>query len=183
MKIIFLDVDNVLNTDAEYTALYKRLLKENIIRPDQSLREAPADLIKEEHMLMLLSSKRVGFINEVAAATEASIVLSSSWRHPSTIFGFDAIQLLKKAGLVPHIVGKTGGDDITHNRRGGEIAKYIKKNGIKSGDYVIVDDDPSTKNARRLTNHKNSWVQTGNKGLTWKQACLMIEILNKGSSE
>lgn len=127
-KIIFLDIDGVLNSDAWYEKCIKYKLKP---------------------VHWNLDPEAIKKINEIANLTGAKIVISSSWR-----FDPKTPSDLKASGLEVEIIGRT--DYLnTHGSfivRGNEIQKYISDNindlseGTLSyyGDYkafVILDDD------------------------------------------
>lgn len=61
MKVIFLDIDGVLNTQQTFMKIYEEWKKTGERRTEIDL-------------------ERVGFLKEIVAATDAKIVLSSSWR-------------------------------------------------------------------------------------------------------
>lgn len=194
MKIIFLDIDGVLNVcypkRDEYGSLFHPHLEENL--------------------------------KTLVDATGAKIVISSSWRKsglvemqnmwrdrklPGEVIDTTASLYLKKGGCIhfwnnklmeqptPAIRGYTipRGCEIeywlkdkgyqTINWSEEEQERYIKESGIES--YVIIDDDSDM-----LYNQRNNFVKTsGNTdhedcvdagyGLTKKCVDLAIKILNK----
>jgi HAD domain in Swiss Army Knife RNA repair proteins len=108
MNIIFLDFDGVLND--------RKWLVRDGARDD-------------------LDPERVKLLNWLVRATEAKIVISSSWRilHP-----LEELQLiLDRAGFLGEILGVTpGGGGV----RGTQIQRWIDSNNFK-GQFVILDDD------------------------------------------
>lgn len=115
MKVVFLDVDGVLNSDDWAWDLFNKygvqVYRENILYE-------PA----------LLQLRRI--INE----TDAKIVISSSWRKIPSAYN-DLKMWLNKYGMAIYdktpYVGKT---------RGHDISAWLKKHsGID--EYVILDDD------------------------------------------
>lgn len=122
MKVIFLDIDGVLNDDETYK---KERTPEGYCGVDE---------------------KYIRNLKYIVDQTGAEIVLSSDWRsewHHNGIHGKDMFYLLdklKKYGL--SIIDKTPGHvkGKNHSGRGQEIAKYLKAHpGIT--DYVILDDN------------------------------------------
>ena len=128
MKIIFLDIDGVLNCQVFYD---KRV-------NDGSIIESP---------LRNICTERVGWLNELCAETGAKVVLSSSWRYSGLEY---CKQVLTDAGATFEIIDVTpkckGDGSVTGN----EIYLWLQKNinlethGCYYYDfrnYVIVDDD------------------------------------------
>lgn len=114
MKYIFLDIDGVLNTEAEWKRMYSLNLKCIEI-----------------------------FAKAVKACGEVRIVLSSTWRN-GFAYNRECMPHIKslqeelgKYGL--SIYGKTPA--VPNGNREDEIAEYIKLYDVES--YVIVDDDKS----------------------------------------
>lgn len=155
MKLIFLDIDGVLN-DFE-----------------RSWREVP-DYNPE------IAPRCVQALNRVIRATEAKLVLSSSWRNLITaghmsLFGFE--RLLQSHGVRAWLISHTrvNGDEY----RWQEIAAWLKEpmRGTQSmpkgviDRYCIIDDDHDAFGGR-------PGVQTaGGIGMTEKDADLAIQIL------
>lgn len=114
-KIIFLDVDGVLNSHT----FAKRMLDEENVR-------VFSENILDRRCLLLLS--------DIVTKTGAKIVVSSAWRKIPSAFD-DLKSQLEKYGMsvfdVTPYVGGERGDDITawFNRNPGEYR------------YVILDDD------------------------------------------
>jgi hypothetical protein len=112
-KIIFLDVDGVLN----YQYCPDRITREN------------GKLSK----LMGLSSLHIYTLNKILKATNANIVLSSTWRKHEFTFNY-----LVKAGIhewSTRYLGKTA----SIGERGDEILKWIADNKF-TGKYAVLDD-------------------------------------------
>jgi hypothetical protein len=167
-KFLFLDIDGVLNTHRQYN-LAKAIPGWNSNQPSR------------DHLMALLCRNRIAMINEICAATGATIILSSSWRHPAAIGGFEAADLLRDAGLIPEIVDTTGPDDFTgHDFRGAEILRYIQTHQIGAKDYVIIDDDQGAGTLVHRLGHRGRWIRTSNKdGLTAKHRDKAIAALNQ----
>lgn len=125
-KLIFLDIDGVLNNFAmSYSDEYYKLIN-NI----STIRGR-------------LSSTNIKNLNYITDKTGAKIVISSSWRVLSDLD--EMRDILANAGVTGEIIGVTpelGSDTL----RGNEIHRYIKDN-YSVGDYqqklryVILDDD------------------------------------------
>ena len=117
MKVIFLDIDGVLNTEA---------YREN---PDVDYFDAPVSKI---HMCLL---------EYLVRQTDAKVVLSSTWREywencetQSDPFGVYINRLFEKYGLA--IFDKTP----ELRDRDEEIAEWLKLHKGQIENYVIIDD-------------------------------------------
>jgi len=126
MKVIFLDIDGVLNTIETFKQI-KDLYKETGKRKIE------------------IDEFRIKYLREIVVETKAKIVLSSSWRIffkkennqilPNSSKGEELINILKKYELTIF--------DITpydKNRyRQNEIEEYLSTHDISS--FVVIDDD------------------------------------------
>ena len=125
-KIIFLDIDGVLN----HEKFYKEFTEEG------------HDDMKEFFMNQI-DPNSVKNLNILCDETGAKIVISSTWRHSGIEY---CVDILTKCGLTGEIIDITPTlrDDCL---RGNEILKWIKDNELLVGpyyqftEYVILDDD------------------------------------------
>lgn len=163
MKIIFLDLDGVLNHENFY-----------VERTTRSLRE--------EWHHRYFSPDSVDILNSITDKTGAKIVFSSTHRfHFKT---FEELQEgFKLAGVTGELIGVTPKvffSDITDPvPRGSEIDTWINYSidyeDIVKLRYAILDDDSDM-----LLKQKDSFFQTDFKnGLTQKIAERVIKHLNK----
>ena len=111
MKVIFLDVDGVLNSD-EYIDKIKKL---NV------------NTIKSK-----VSVNKIGLLKQAVDATGARVVLTSSWRYRRD--GTLLKGLLLKYGIC------ADSTPFIDNKRGLEIKKYLLDNPDLE-DFVILDDE------------------------------------------
>ena len=111
MKVIFLDVDGVLNSD-EYIDKIKKL---NV------------NTIKSK-----VSVNKIGLLKQAVDATGAMVVLTSSWRYRRD--GTLLKGLLLKYGIC------ADSTPFIDNKRGLEIKKYLLDNPDLE-DFVILDDE------------------------------------------
>lgn len=162
-KFIFLDFDDVVCTNGTYKAW----------------RAAKSPQTLEGHV-SLFDPKIVALINGICDATGAKIIVSSSWRLPSTQ-PYDVIEVMRLAGFTAPIVGQTPylGPIIP---RGHEIAEYIKVHDLQLDQFVILDDDHMApwvpKTGTGYKKQGGRWLQTsGVTGLTPKQALRAIKML------
>lgn len=110
MKLIFLDIDGVLVTT-------KSLLAGNEYRFDK-------DCVKN--------------LMDILTATQAKIVISSSWREDRTLEQLQ--KLFVSNGLGDNIIGVTPihGD---HEIRGSEVKAFLEKADLEIEKFVILDDE------------------------------------------
>ena len=146
MKIIFLDIDGVLNCESAYRQ-----------GECQYVEWTWEDGRKDHHQAFCSWSKH--YLNELIERTGAKIVISSTWRS-------SGIEFMRKVweiedmkgeiiGITPNFRGDVNGYTIP---RGCEIEKWLKDSGLyhinwsreeqdkvieKSGieNYLIIDDD------------------------------------------
>lgn len=164
MKIIFLDIDGVLNHQAYYES----------DRWDKSgKRDSDID------------PKSVEILNGIIKNTGAKVVISSTWRIGRTIEELQ--QALERKGFTGEIIDFTdrlfftGGGNYTACR-GDEIYKWIKDNEELIGSkyyeyksYVILDDDSDM-----LLGQANNYINIDQfVGITLKTAFKAEKILGK----
>jgi hypothetical protein len=185
MKVIFLDIDGVLNSNDWY--VYRR---DNV----------PMDSVSAQYPFYEFDPRAIERLNRIIESTEAKIVVSSSWRHGETVESmqilFDRIQLKGEIiGLTPSLHCKkpyidSGGYTIP---RGCEIdwwlknegdfqrinwsreeqQKYIDKAIVKN--YIILDDDSDM-----LFGQREHFIHTPfMHGLIDEHVEMAISILNK----
>lgn len=159
MKIIFLDIDGVLNSDLWYQ---KQKGKENT---DFTYHLDP-------HCVLQL--------NKVISKTHAKIVISSNWRKRYS--KEEIFEALKKVGFKGEVISAT--PNLTSNNkdfiRGNEIMKWCRENESIIGcryqdykDYAIIDD-----NTDMLFWQRNNFFQTDRYcGLTPSKAVELIKHL------
>ena len=161
-KIIFLDIDGVLNNE------------------DSDLIYLGEDSVSYGGFFC---PELVDKLNTIIENTNASIVLSSTWR-----LGLDitkAQQLTVEMNIKGEVIGVTDAIWDSHVLRGNEIYKWILDNENLVGkyydykDYLILDDDSDM-----LYWQRNNFVQTnGLKGLTDSNVMESIAILNGDRGE
>jgi hypothetical protein len=174
MKIIFLDIDGVLNNPGTYTNRDKLVVdlgcgglkyrQENCFEPE------------------LVSN-----LNEIIKQTGAYIVLSSSWRYGLNSHGEIKALLNKIFGIKGNILGKTP-ECIVWKTRAEEIQAWLDRSlpyyqdlfGLDGDEplenFIILDDD------RHFGNLQNNLIKIdGSKGLTKDDANKTIEMLNSQS--
>ena len=117
-----------------------------------------------------LSKSSIALLNEITNATDAKIVISSTWR-----FDDDLFETLNKAGITGEIIGNTG-RGCKCCLRGNEIRLWIQENinTMAFKDYVILDDDSDM-----LYWQRNNFVCVdGTVGITPKTVYQAVRILN-----
>lgn len=161
MKVIFLDIDGVLNS----MDWYKR-------------RTRVKSETWDEYHAQEFDPVTLALIKRVISETGARVVLSSTWR-----LSKEGVKFIKSIGIdiiacTPHLPRPTS-TSVEYCERGKEIHEWIEKNIENRGEvvdrYVIIDDDTDM-----LPEQKEHFFNTDNKiGLTESMAEEIILYLNK----
>lgn len=156
-KVIFLDVDGVLNGDF-------------------TIDKAPSGCIG-------INSKHIVILKEIIDKTKAIVILTSTWKecfaedncNPYTVNDNDGAYLIfKLAEYNVYIAGRTIDPDNKIFQRGGGIRKYLKEHP-EITNYVILDDDMFSDYTDELKDHLVFMKEPLN-NINKKR---IIEILNK----
>jgi len=127
MKIIFLDIDGVLNSDTW---------------------EESDEHINGKYPENMFDPKAVNLLNKIIKETGAKIVLTSTWRLKYSLV--EMTKLFIKIGLKCDLIGCTPDlkKDNDYTLRGNEILKWCKDNRRIIGtkylnytDFIILDDN------------------------------------------
>ncbi|TXK52380.1 hypothetical protein FVR03_01300 [Pontibacter qinzhouensis] len=149
MKVIFLDIDGVLNTTSHLELLRKKAIK-----------------CRDEfgHLFCPDAVENLEYLSHVSGA---KVVISSTWRAS----GLKVIKDLFKYRMIEvDILSVT---PFLNTPRGEEIAAWLSENDYVTN-YVIIDDD-----ADMTPEQAPFFVQTGvKKGLTRELANKALTILN-----
>ena len=157
-KIIFLDIDGVLNSQDWYDEFFALKLYRDE---------------KYDHDLSRTLIQRLNDIQKRVPSVE--IVISSTWRYDFQ----DTVERLVAQGLKIPIIGHTTVEakyiTLEYMPRGVLVAKWLRDNiGCKTCNYVIFDDDRDF-----LIEQKNNLIVTDTKtGLTDEDVKMAISILN-----
>lgn len=164
-KVIFLDIDGVLNTKWWYT---------------QMDRNTPKDKYG-----YAFNPNAVANLKKILDETGADIVISSSWKS----FGFSELEeMWQDRGLPGKLIGITPNSvsdemllnaDLDHMElfsiRGMEIKKWLTKHGKRVSHYVIIDDMDNM-----LPEQQPHFVHTDPEiGISKENAAQAITILNR----
>ena len=121
MKVIFLDIDGVLNNDIYFH-------NEKIDLP---------------YPLSEFSPSAVDLLNKLTDSTGAKLVISSDWRKDNTLEGLKNI--FSRVGITGEIIGKTpilrGNRLYGETVRGDEINVWLVETHHKIEKYIILDDN------------------------------------------
>jgi len=142
-NIVFLDFDGVLNSEQSVQQLGTRYR---------------------------FSKSSVAALNEILQATEARIVITSSWRNNWTLI--ENASFLKRDGVIPNrVVGKTA---TLEQERGLEIDAWLRSVPYPVTSFVILDDRDD------IVTHRDRLIRTNPQtGLTPAQARKAIELLDQ----
>lgn len=116
MKLIFLDIDGVLNNRA-------------------SMRQH-----SKTHSIYNLDADCVACLNKLCMLSGAYCVVSSTWRHGWPVAAF--LQFMRERGFLGWIIDRT--PNMPGQERGVEIAAYLsqcRERGHPVESFVILDDD------------------------------------------
>jgi len=161
MKIIFLDIDGVLNsfeklTDPEAT-------KKNKWNPT---------LLQRFGINLEVFPEHVKRLNKITKATDAKLVMSTSWRIGDLEWWAELVILLHNSGVKGFILGRT--PNGRYKNRGNEIRAWLKEHrdeNIES--FIILDDDGD------MGDYMDHLIQTDHqKGLQDEHVKKAIEMLN-----
>jgi hypothetical protein len=154
-KIIFLDIDGVLNC---------------------------ASTTNRIGIHLFVDGKKVDLLKTILDATDAKIVLSSSWRYGAfttataeeQLFLVELLRVFREHGLeLWHSVTPPSADGCLH--RGKEILKWLETNpGVEK--WVVIDD--VAEDLDGVMDH--AVITTWENGLTKALAKRIINMLNEG---
>jgi len=156
MRILFLDIDGVLNSLDNMEANY--FLWKN--KPKHKSKDRFGDLFDQ---------RCVNWLNYIILKTDCKIIISSTWK----LNGLDALNEMWEERELPSIIVDAT-PNIENAIRGEEIEAWLKYNkGFDLESYCIVDDNDDMLEGQPL-------VQTNPRfGLTKEEAVKIIQILNK----
>jgi hypothetical protein len=172
MKLIFLDIDGVMNNELFYTTKHQH------IRHKEAKEDAPEGSWDIDERCVIL-------LNHIINKTKAKVVISSSWRSSYSIEEFQTIfEYLGFRGEIisktPHLVFRSSVEYNYSVPRGCEIKAWLELNKNILGDkmsktkYVILDDDSDMLYWQR----NNYFLVDGYTGLTPNLAYRVIKYLN-----
>lgn len=133
MKVIFLDMDGVMNSTRSVIALRGY----GFMPPSHTLNgAADARAIRKQCNLDPIS---VGLLKRILKETGAKVVISSSWRFRNEQKTIDVFNVMFKAHRLPRVVI---GSTPHHNSgfRGEEIRLWLEDHPEVTA-YIILDDD------------------------------------------
>lgn len=164
MKVIFLDIDGVLNAVDYMVSLHHNFRS----KVDKGLTSYPIpnDVVRDEYG-QYFDPRCVNYLESIVNFTGAKIVVSSTWRK-------DGLQRMKNLWQYRELPGEI--IDITpilYRPRGEEIAAWLEENDHVTN-YCIIDDDSDM----LISQHLNFVQTNGEFGLTFKDTERIVEILN-----
>jgi hypothetical protein len=177
VRVIFLDVDGVLNSERYALKLEAKHRQLGHTEPASPKRETTCDCFKLYHQI---DREAVTRLNRLVAATDAKIVVSSTWR--KLFDPPDLRWILEEHGFVGEIVGETpdGHDEpemvtvyghLERMYRGYEIDFWLRKHP-EVDRFVILDDGSD------MAMHGSRLVQTDyDDGLCDEHVELAIRVM------
>lgn len=176
MKVLFLDIDGVLNSE-NWFAYRIYCVKNNMFNILMNFVDTNDRNIKQK--LTMLDDRAIANLNRIIEETGCKVVLSSSWRSPNESENIFTQYLLKLKGFkydFYDVTPRLWFEDFS-TRRGEEIQLWMNKESEKNEieSYVILDDDSDM-----LPEQMNNFIHIdGQVGLTDKDVFRAIEILNR----
>lgn len=185
MKLLFLDIDGVLNSYA-LNKPFLTALKDGVIRKGKADGDTSPD--SRVHRFLSIDFSKTNLIADFCERCGFKIVLSSSWRYSSGLE--KTIDSLKRFSgfdvLMPYLIGQTDHiaymdrdrlnrykQDPHYGERGAEIQDYLDTHEDIE-DYLIIDDDVDM-----LSNQMEHFYNTDNwDGFTHRD---YINLLKKHS--
>ena len=176
MKVLFLDIDGVLNSE-NWFAYRIYCVKNNMVNILMNFVDTDDRNIK--HKLTMLDDRAIANLNRIVEETGCKVVLSSSWRSSIESENIFTQNLLKLKGFKYEFY------DVTPRlwfsdfsiRRGEEIKFWLDKESEKHEieSFVILDDDSDM-----LPEQMNNFIHVdGQVGLTDRDVLTAIKILNR----
>ncbi len=150
MKILFLDIDGVCNSQATFT------------------KDPNAHFPIDPYMAFL--------VGKIQLETDCNVVLSSSWRHHNESVDHirkRVVSLYDLTGDEPHDPDRPSGAE--NCQRGREIKAWLDNHKYKVESYAILDDDSDMLPEQIPNFFKTQWLV----GLTDEIAQKVIAHLNK----
>lgn len=155
MKIIFLDIDGVMNYQDAYT---KKECFDKPLDIHYENGDYKYPIHKDKYQTFGKDAKDL--INKLILETGANVVISSSWRHSGIDYMRDVWSSEKMEGeiigITPVMLKVTGiglSESSYRIPRGCEIEYYIENSKIQIDEYVIIDDDMDM-----LYSQKNNFI-------------------------
>lgn len=181
MKVIFLDLDGVLNSTNYFIKVHERVARGEV--PNESTHRGYASAMLDQDAVELL--------NQIVRETGAVIVVSSTWRLSRSLVTID--QMLRYRGFGGYLIGTTlecdnyktpafekflkenpGHVDGTRRCRGNEIQNWLDAvPAVKT--FAILDDDSDMAHLLPFL------VKTlGQSGLQPEHVVQAVKLLNHG---
>lgn len=176
MKVLFLDIDGVLNSE-NWFAYRIYCVKNNMVNILMNFVDTDDRNIK--HKLTMLDDRAIANLNRIIEETGCKVVLSSSWRssiESENIFTQDLLKLKGFKYEFYDVTPRLWFSDFS-TRRGEEIKFWLDKESEKHEieSFVILDDDSDM-----LPEQMNNFVHVdGQVGLTDRDVLTAIKILNR----
>jgi hypothetical protein len=162
MKILFLDIDGVLNSRETILENHEKRKTGKLDVPISAC-NCGSDTCWPHHTL-------VGRLNEIISKTGAMVVMSSSWRIGKMVV--ELRELCRAFGMNGTLLDKT---PVLHKPRGLEIQEWIDNATDEVDSFAILDDDSDMEHLFSFL------VQTDYRyGLQDGHVKEVCEMLNKG---
>ena len=174
MKVIFLDIDGVLNSRDNLNALTCH--RRSNARINDVTYKSNSTIKTRDCFGQLFDERCCHWLGYIIEMTGAKIVISSTWRYSGLDFIRDLWQSRNLPGEIIGITPSAISHQDTYNCtcRGDEIKSYIDENKMIEK-FCIIDDDNDM-----LNDQTQFFVRTDNQfGLCREKALEAIKILNE----
>lgn len=171
MKVLFLDIDGVLNSEFWFTWCHY------CITHDMKDKILSGETDEEIYVDQMMDERLIANVNRIVESTGCEIVLSSSWRSRHKEENDKLNVHLKRKGLIKEFFDVTPYSRSRIRGRGEEIKEWLNKNckQLDITSFCIIDDDNDM-----LDEQREFFVNTDSYiGLTSRDADMAIEILNR----
>jgi len=137
VKVVFLDIDGVLNSQAHF----------RMRNAGRESRGEPLVVDMSQWKIEAIDPVAVRRLNRLHEATGCVYVLSSTWRILESLDDMQA--LLEHHGFTGRLIDKTTHDDLGDhtNQRGLQCAEWLSRHPEVTG-FVCIDDDSDFANMR-----------------------------------
>jgi hypothetical protein len=171
MKVIFLDIDGVLNTEVFIRAFHGIV---DIVKTEHPDNEVLSRSSVYDSYGNHFDPMAVDMLEWIVASTECKIVISSTWRLSGLVVMKELWATRSLPGEVIDITPSHYHSTGTSMQRGKEIDEWLEAHPEVTG-YVIIDDDKDME-----PHQMENFVQTDAQyGLTPSLAARCINILNR----
>jgi hypothetical protein len=177
MKVLFLDMDGVLNSARWFDVISKLAYRRARGKAKAALRATftangdTSDPESVDRFASMIDPDAVKLLNDVIQATGAKVVLSSSWR---IVWPYTSVALmLAHVGFIGELIGATPNHvEVEPHARGNEIQAWLSAHPEVTSFAIVDDSDDMAHLLPRLV--RTTWAH----GLQEEHAQGLISLLS-----